>query len=107
MDGIQLTQGYIATRRRQFTFYHSDPRPQEFLVLIWSISVGWKVSQFWSHPVVLNARPLYLESSALITRPLISSMRMDEYMEFRLSSNFKVQLVAKKVVLEFPGDPPP
>ena len=107
MDGIQLTQGCIATRRRQFTIYHSDPRPQEFLVLIWSISVGWKVSQFWSHPVVLNARPLYLGSSALIPRPLISSMRMDEYMEFRLSSNFKVQLVAKKVVLEFPGDPPP
>ena len=26
MDGIQLSQGYRATMRRQFTFYHSVPR---------------------------------------------------------------------------------
>ena len=26
MDGVQLSQGYKATKRKQFTFYHSVPR---------------------------------------------------------------------------------
>ena len=48
MDGVQLSQGYRATARRQFAFYHSSLgvsgthlinyflplSPQEFLVLI-------------------------------------------------------------------------
>ena len=41
MNGVQLSQGYRATMRREFTFYHLSPR--EFLTLIWSISEGWKV----------------------------------------------------------------
>ena len=41
MDRVQLSQGYRATLRRPFTFYHSGGA-QEVLVLIWSTSEGWK-----------------------------------------------------------------
>ena len=63
---VQLCQGYRATMRRQFTFYHSVPRsswysfnrPRKDERLSWS----------GSYPVVLNAGPLDWESSALTTR---------------------------------------
>ena len=38
MDGVQLSQSYRATSRRQFTFYHLSL--QEFLVLIRSVTEG-------------------------------------------------------------------
>ena len=64
MDGSQLSQGYRAISRRQFTFYHSVPR------------ISWytfnqprkheRLSQPWSHLVVFNlghqdweSRPLF------------------------------------------------
>ena len=58
-----------ATSRRQFTFYHSVPRNSWY-----SFYQPWKdkrLSQPWSHPVVLNTGPLDWESSALTTRPLL------------------------------------
>ena len=56
------------TLRRQFSFYHSVPRNSWY-----SFFRPWKderLSQSWSHPVVLNMEPLDCESSALTTRPL-------------------------------------
>ena len=54
MDGVQLPQGYRATSRRQFSFYHEvsrnswhsfdQPRKDE------------RLSQPWSHPVVTLLR---------------------------------------------------
>ena len=32
MDGVQLSQGYRATRRRQFTFYHSVPSSSQYSI---------------------------------------------------------------------------
>ena len=32
MDGVQLSQGYRATTRRQFTFYHSTPVNSSILI---------------------------------------------------------------------------
>ena len=57
------------TSRRQFTFYHEVPRNSWY-------SFYWpqrdeRLSQPWSHPVVLNTGPLDWESSALTTRPLL------------------------------------
>ena len=68
MDGVQLSQGYRATTRRQFTFYHSVPRS----LPTFSLDQPWKdekLSQPWSHRVVLNLGPLDWESSALTTTP--------------------------------------
>ena len=48
MDGVQLSQGCRATMRRQFNFLPFSS--QEFLVLNWSTSEGWKVE--------LNFEPL-------------------------------------------------
>ena len=56
MDGVQLPQGYRATSRREFTFYHQVPRK-----LWYSSDRPWKderLSQPWSHPVVLNMGPV-------------------------------------------------
>ena len=67
MGGVQLSQGYIAFTRRQFTFYYSVPRSYRY-----SFNRPWKnerLSWPWSHPVVLNLGPLDWESSALTTRP--------------------------------------
>ena len=68
MDGVQLSQGYIVTTRRQFTFYHKvyssswysfhRPRNDE------------RLSRPYRHPVVLNTEHLDWESSALTTRSL-------------------------------------
>ena len=58
-----------ATSRRQFTFYHQVPRNS-----CYSFYRPWKderLSQPWSHPMVLSMGPLNWESSALTTRPLL------------------------------------
>ena len=81
MDGIQLLQGCRATSRRQLTFYHSVLKinlyyfnqPQE----------DERQIPPWSHPVGLDLRPLYWESSALTTRPLLHK---------DLSHNFKFNI---------------
>ena len=69
MYGVQLSEGYGATTRRQFTFYYSVSRSS------WhSVGLPWKderASSPWSHPVVLSPGPLDLESSALTTRSLL------------------------------------
>ena len=60
-----------ATSRRQFTFFFYVPRNSYY-----SFYRPWKderLSQSWSHPMVLNTGPLDWESSALTTRPLLAS----------------------------------
>ena len=69
MGGVELPQGYRSTLSRQFTFYRQVPRKSWY-----SFDRPWKderVSQPWSHPVVLNTEPLDWESSTLTTRPLL------------------------------------
>ena len=68
MDGVQLPQGYRATTRRQFTFYHQVPRnPWR---LFDQIRKDERLSQPWRDPMILNTGHLDWESSALTTRPL-------------------------------------
>lgn len=55
MDEFQVTQGYRATTKKEFIFYHSVPR----------------LSSPWSHPMVFNLGPLNWESAALTTSPLL------------------------------------
>ena len=65
MNGVQLSQSYGATTKRQFTFYQSAPtsswysfnRPRNDEMM----------SLPWSHQGVLNLGPLDLEYSALTT----------------------------------------
>ena len=44
-----------------------------------------KLSQTWSHPVVLNMEPLDWESSALITRPLLHAILGNEQLKQKFS----------------------
>ena len=69
MDGVQLPQGYTATLRRQFTFYHSVPRNSWYS--FYRPRKDERLSRPWSHPVVLSMGPLDWESSALTTWPLL------------------------------------
>ena len=67
MNGVQLCQGYRATTRRHFTFYHSVPSNSWY-------SAGQpgkdeRLSWPWGDQVVLNPGPLDLESSNLTTSP--------------------------------------
>ena len=69
MHGVQLSQGYRTTTKRQFTSYHSLPRSSCYLFNrpLKDERLGWP----WSHPAVLNPGPLDWESSALTTRTLL------------------------------------
>ena len=84
MDGVQSHQGYRATTRRQFTFYHSIPRNSQH-----SFNRHWiekRLSQSWSYQVVvLNMGPLDWESSTFTTRPLL----LDTYYWHLLSGKMK------------------
>ena len=64
MDVVQLSQGYRATKRRQFTFYNSLPR--SFWYSFNRSRKDERMSLPWSHPAVLNPGLLDWESSALI-----------------------------------------
>ena len=79
MYGFQLSEGYRATTRRQFTFYYSVSRNS------WhSVGLPWKderASWPWSHPVVLSPGPLDLESSA--TRHLSTRHLTTRYLTTR------------------------
>ena len=69
MDGVQLSQSYRATSRRQFTFYSSVPNISQY-----SFNRLWedeRLSQPWSHPVVLNLGPQDWELSAINNMPLL------------------------------------
>ena len=68
MDGVNCLKA-TATSRRQFTFYHSVPRNSWYS--FYRPRKDEKLSQPWSHPVVLSTGPLDWESSALITWPLL------------------------------------
>ena len=74
MDGVQLPQGYRGTSRRQFTFYHQVPRKSWYSFD--RPPKDQRLSQPWSHPVVLNTRTLAWESSALTTRPSLHKFTM-------------------------------
>ena len=72
IDGVQQSQGNRATSKRQFTFCYSVSR------IFW-YSFNWprkieRLSQPWSHQVVLNLGPLNWQSSALTTRSLIPNL---------------------------------
>ena len=69
MDGVQLSQDYKATTRRQFAFYHWVPRNSSYS--FYRLRNDERLSRPWSHPVVLNSGHLDWESSALNTRPLL------------------------------------
>ena len=76
MDGAQMPQGYRATLRRQFTFYHQVPRKSSY-----SFDRPQKderLSQPCSHPVVLNTGSLDWEFSTLSTRPELKLMKKSE-----------------------------
>ena len=64
MDGVQLPQDYGTTSRRQITFYHQVPR-NRWYSFYQSSQEDERLSQPWSHPVVLNVGPLDWESSTL------------------------------------------
>ena len=53
------------------TLYFLPFSSQDLLVLVESTSGGWRLSQPWSYPVVLNLGPLDWESTAITTRPLL------------------------------------
>ena len=67
MDGVQLPQGMSHFEE---AVYFLPLSSQNFLVLILSRE-DERLSQPWSHPVVLSMGPLDWESSALTTRPLL------------------------------------
>ena len=86
MDGAQLSQGYRATTRRQFTFYHLVPRGSCY-------SFNWpqkdeRLSWPWSHPLVSNTGPLDWESSALTVRPFPNNhfLKNKKYFKFHMDS---------------------
>ena len=54
VDGVQLPQGYRATSRKQFTFYHNVPR--NFWYSFDRPQKDEWLSQPWSHPVVFEYR---------------------------------------------------
>ena len=69
--------GYRATTRRQFSFYHKVPRNCWY-------SYDWlekdeRLSRPWYHPVILNSGSLDWDCSTLTTRPLLSLV----YIEIR------------------------
>ena len=74
MDQVQLPQGYRATTRRQFTFYHLVPR-NYWYSFDWPRKNKW-LSNPWSHPVVLDSRSQDWESRILTTRPLFYIWRL-------------------------------
>ena len=63
-----------ATSSRQFTFYHSVPRT--FWYSFYRPPKHERLSQPWSHPVVLNTGPLDWQSSALTTRSLLHKCKI-------------------------------
>ena len=86
MDRAQMSQGYRATRRRQFTFYHSVARSSWY-----SFNQPQKDERLrWpqSHPEVLNPGPLDWESSTLTARsfPKQSSLKKLKYFKFHMDS---------------------
>ena len=87
MDGVQPSQGYRATTRRQFTFYHSVPRSSWY-----SFNRPWKDERLsWpqSHPLVLNPGSLDCEPSALIARPFPETIIFKKnlkYLKFHMDS---------------------
>ena len=65
MNGVQLPQGY-----RVITFYHLVPR--NFWYSFDRPRKDERLSRAWSHPVVLNTRPLDWESGALSIRSFLA-----------------------------------
>ena len=67
MDGVQLPQGYSHFEEAVYFLPFSS---QKFLILIYRPRKNERLSQPWSHPVVLDTGLLHWESSTLTTRPL-------------------------------------
>ena len=72
--GPFLSMGSTASRLQSHyeeTVYFLPSSSQEFMVLNWSTSEGWKAELTLEPPSVLNPRPLDWESSPLTTMPLL------------------------------------
>ena len=83
VDVVQLSQGYRATTRRQFTFCHSVPRNSRYSTD--GPRKEERLSWPWSHPVVLSPGPLDWESSALtLPAPCIS----ESFIKVKINLNF-------------------
>ena len=80
-----------ATSRREFTFYHSVPR--NFWYSFYRPHKDERLSQPWSHPVVLNVEPLDWESSTLTTRPLLFFVESKGKKIKKTNKNVKIQEV--------------
>ena len=70
MDGVQLSHGYRATMRRQFTFYHLVCSTSWYLFN--QPQKNERLSWTWSYPTVLNLESLDWGSSTLTIRPSLS-----------------------------------
>ena len=68
-----LSQGYRATTRRKFIFYHSFPRSSRFSTD--HPQKDERLSWPWSHPGVLNRGQLDCKSSTLTTTSLLHELR--------------------------------
>ena len=79
MDGVQLYQGYRATKRKQFTFYHEVPRKSWY-----SLDRPRKderLSQIWSHPICKQTNTYYITGPKLAMT--ISLLEYYAYMCFK------------------------
>ena len=74
-----LSQGYGATTRRKFTFYHSVPR--SFMYSTDRTRKDERLCRYCCHPVVLNRGSLDWESSTLNTRSLLHELRTFQNIE--------------------------
>ena len=84
-----LSQGYIATTRRKFTFYYSVPGSSRCSTD--QLRKHERLSWSYSHPVNLNRGPLYWESSTLTTRSLLHELRLIK--KLRTFKNLNVYLI--------------
>ena len=75
-----------ATSKRQFTFYQQVPR--KFWYSFYWTQKDEKLSQPWSHPMVLNMGQLDWESSNLTTNPLLLKAIGNLYKNIQLMLEF-------------------
>ena len=102
MDGVQLPKGYKATKRRQFIFHQL---PRNFWYSLDQPQKDERLSQPWSHSVVLKKEPLDWESRTITTRPLLqllvssrSKKKGDYFNFFCYRGVFQVNFVVNKIL---------
>ena len=91
-----------ATSRRQFTFYHYVPR--NFWYSFYRPRKDERLSQPWSHPVILNTEALDWESSVLTTMSDFYHSSLNPLQLGTVKLNYLFKFVIKvfpKVILKF------